>query len=510
MGKTEKELPKILIVDDSEMNRLLLSDILKEDFEIIEACDGVEAVGYIRTYGIELSLVLLDIVMPRMDGFKVLDVMKSYKWIQDIPVIIISSDNSPSSIAHAYEMGATDFIQRPFDATVVNRRVENTIMLYSKQRRLIGLVEEYIHENEQEQSLMINVLSHIVEFRNGESGLHALHIHEMTEIILKGLRRYSDKYNFTPNDIKLIAMASTLHDVGKISIDDKILNKQGQLTPEEREIMKTHSIRGYELLSQMPRYKNTPLLKTAREICRWHHERYDGNGYPDGLKGDDIPIAAQAVALADVYDTLTSVRTSPPCSHREAIDKILNGECGVFNPVLLNVLAQVEDKIRNVLYATESSSEISSHNIRHITQEAIAHKELNVSKRALDLLEHERDKYRFVASHSDDIIFEIYLSPATVNVLGNKAALLGIDTNIVEPMNDQKLIASLSKDILSTLRDKILSATTDNAEFSLDTKAKKNGKICACTIEIKVQFIFNAESDEYIPYSAIGILNFKE
>lgn len=511
MGKTEKALPKILIVDDSDINRSILTDILENDFEVLEARDGVEAVSYIRSYGVELALVLLDIVMPRMDGFNVLSVMNSYKWIQDIPVIMISSDNSPSSISRAYEMGATDFIQRPFDATVVNRRVQNTIMLYGKQRRLVGLVEEYIHEKEQEQSLMINVLSHIVEFRNGESGLHVIHIHAMTEIILQDLIRCTDKYKLTSDEIRLIATASTLHDVGKIAIDDKILNKPEQLKPEESEIMKKHSVYGHELLSKMSQYDNTPLIKTAKEICRWHHERYDGKGYPDGLKGDEIPISAQVVALADTYDALTSKRDrKPPVTHQRAIEMIQRGECGAFNPILLKVLGRVSDKILGVLHAADSADEISHRDIRRVTQEAIAHKELNVSKRTLDLLERERAKYRFIASLSDGIIFEIFLNPATVSIFGDKAKLLGIDTDIADPLNDEKLLACLGKENLETLQNKILSATTDNATFSFEFEAKKNGKPCDCRVEIKAQLVFDAKKNAYVTNGAIGKLSFKE
>lgn len=507
MSKTDKELPKILIVDDSDLNREILTDILEDDFEIIEARDGLEAISCLRNYRAELSLVLLDIVMPRMDGFKVLTVMNSFKWIQDIPVIMISSDNSASSIARAYEMGATDFIQRPFDATVVNRRVQNTIMLYGKQRRLVELVEEYIHEKDQEQSLMINVLSHIIEFRNGESVLHVLHIHAMTEVILQGLLRYTDKYKLSAGDVRLIATASVLHDIGKIAIDDKIINKEN-LTQEESEIMKKHSVFGFDLLSQMSQYKSAPLLKVAKEICRWHHERYDGNGYPDGLKGDEIPISAQVVALADAYDSLTSGHQKSPYTHTQAIEMIVKGECGVFSPILLKVLERVEDKIRDVLNASDSAVEISHRDIRRVTQEAIAHKELNISKRKLDLLEHEREKYSYIASLSDGIIFEIFLYPATVSFFEDKATILGVDTHIAEPMNDEKLLSCMGKENLETIRDKILSATPNESTFSLNLKIKKNGKSCNCNIDIKVQFLFNSEKNCYVPSEAIGKLSF--
>lgn len=500
-----KKLPKILIVDDSEMNRLILTNILENDYEIVEACDGVEAVNYLRSHEVELSLVLLDIVMPRMDGFKVLDIMNSYKWIQDVPVIMISSDNSSSAILRAYEQGATDFIQRPFDATVVSRRVHNTIMLYSKQRKLVGLVEEQIYEKEQEQSLMIDILSHIVAFRIGESGMHMMHIHIITDIILHDLLRFTDKYKLTTDDVRLIATASALHDIGKIAIDDRILKKSKSLTPEETEIMKRHSVYGYEILSKMPAHCNEPLLKVAKEICRWHHERYDGNGYPDGLKGDDIPISAQTVAIADAYDRLIG----EGISHEYAIETILCGKCGAFNPILLKVLNRVGDKVRKEL-RTNPVGEMARRDISRITQEAIAHKELVVSKRTLDLLEREREKCRFIASLSNDIVFEIYLNPTTVSFMDNKATALGIDIDIADPMNDVKLLDCIGKENLLALRERILSSTYDNATFSFDLQAKKDGKPCIYTVGIKVQFTYNAEKSDYVPDGAIGKLSFKE
>ena len=508
MNKKEKQ--KILIVDDSEINRSILADILAEDFETIEACDGVEAVNYMRSYGVELSLVLLDLVMPRMDGFNVLAIMNSYKWIQDIPVIMISSENSNSYMVRAYELGATDFIQRPFDATVVRRRVLNTIMLYAKQRKLVGLVEDQIYEKEKEQSLMINVLSHIVEFRNGESGLHVLHIHTMTDIILQDLLRCTDKYKLSSNDIRLITTASALHDIGKIAIDDKILNKPGRLTPEEFEIMKKHSAYGYDLLCKLPDQQNEPLLKVAKEICRWHHERDDGGGYPDGLEGDEIPISAQVVALADVYDALTSERVyKPPFTHERAVEMILHGECGVFNPVLLDVLKRVSDKIRTQLRVNSAGS-MSRRDISRITQEAIAHKELVVSKRTLDLLEHEREKCRFIASLSGEILFEIYFNPTTVTFMDERAEALGVDLNIADPVNDEKLIACAGKETLLALRDKISAATQGEPTFAYDCTLRLNGKPQACRINVMTQYSYNNASGEYVLDGVVGKVGVKE
>ena len=299
---------RILIVDDSEMNRAILADMLGEGYEILEAENGLEAVEYLKKLTTNIDLLLLDIMMPMMDGFEVLAVMNKYHMISDIPVIMISAERASSYVERAYEMGVTDYISRPFNALVVQKRVENTLMLYAKQKRLVHMVADQIYEKEKNNDMMINILSHIVEFRNGESGLHILHIHTMTEILLRHLCSKTDRYGLTGEDIARISTASALHDVGKISVSDSILNKPGRLTEEEFQIMKTHSVIGAQMLSQLPVYGDEPFIRTAYEICRWHHERYDGTGYPDGLKGDEIPISAQIVSLADVYDALTSER----------------------------------------------------------------------------------------------------------------------------------------------------------------------------------------------------------
>ncbi len=495
---------KILIVDDSEMNRSILADILGEEFDVIEACDGFEAINTMRSYGVELSLVLLDVVMPRMDGFEVLAMMNNYKWIQDIPVIMISAENSSSYMDRAYELGATDYIQRPFDALVVRRRAINTIMLYSKQKRLIGLVEDQIYEKEKEQSLMINILSHIVEFRNGESGLHVLHIHTMTEILLQNLLKRTDKYQLSPQEISLIATASALHDIGKIGIDDKILNKPGRLTPEEFEQMKNHAAYGAEVLDKMPFYKNEPLVRIAREICRWHHERYDGRGYPDGLKGDEIPISAQVVALADVYDALTSERVyKKAIPHETAIEMILNGECGAFNPVLLSVLKWVADRIQ-VELRVNSVGEISKQDLNRITKEVISHEELSVSKRTINLFEREREKYRFIAAMSKEIMFELYADPVTVSFFDESAHKLGVDMIIPNPLEDEKLIACLGKENMIEFGKLIRSATHDDSIVSFECDVKMDGEPRHCRILAMTQYNLNDDTDTYEYVGTVG------
>ena len=355
---------KILIVDDSEMNREILSSILGDEFDILEAADGKECISVIRKYGRDIALVLLDIVMPEMDGFEVLEFMNKHEWIDDIPVIMISSEDSAASVKKAYEMGVSDYINRPFDVEVVHRRVFNTIKLYAKQRRLIALITNQVYEKEKNNRILIEILSQIVEFRNGESGRHVLNVNIITGILLEQLTQITDKYNISWSDRLIITTAASLHDIGKIGIDDKILNKAGRLTPQEIEKMKEHTVIGASILENMELFKEEELVKTAYQICRWHHERYDGRGYPDGLKGEEIPICAQVVALADVYDALVSRRVyKKSYSHEEAMKMILGGKCGAFNPVLLQCLTEAQDKIKDSIVINEENESSYKRNI---------------------------------------------------------------------------------------------------------------------------------------------------
>ena len=348
-----KEIPEeterllILIADDSEANRELLTEMLQDSYDIVEAEDGEKAIEQLHEYGKGISLVLLDLLMPVMDGFDVLAYMGTNKWLEDIPVIMISSEDSTPYVKRAYELGATDYIGRPFDENIVYRRVQNTIKLYAKQRRLATLVTNQIYEKEKNNQMMISILSQIVEFRNGESGLHVMRINMITGMLLERLAVKSDKYPLSWAERSMITMASSLHDIGKIGIPEEILNKPGKLTREEFEIMKQHSAIGAEMLRSLKRYQNEELVKIAYEICRWHHERYDGRGYPDGLKGEEIPISAQVVSLADVYDALVSERVYKKAfSSEKALEMIQNGECGSFNPLLLECLVDIRDRVK--------------------------------------------------------------------------------------------------------------------------------------------------------------------
>lgn len=357
-GRESHSRQSILIVDDSEMNRAILAEILGSDYNILEATNGRECLAMLEQYGTGIALILLDIVMPVMDGFAVLSEMNRSHWIEDIPVIMISSEDADTVVRHAYELGVSDYVSRPFDAGVVYRRVFNTIKLYAKQRRLASLVTSQIKEKEKNTKMMISILSEVVEFRNGESGQHVLHIGTLTQRLLERLTQKTDKYDLPPETQELIVMASALHDIGKVAIDDKILNKPGRLTPEEFDLMKTHTVVGANMLDHLGRYKNEALVKTAHDICRWHHERWDGRGYPDGLAGDDIPISAQIVSMADVYDALVSKRVYKAAySPDTAVQMILHGDCGQFNPLLLECLVDIQDVLKAEIVGRENESE---------------------------------------------------------------------------------------------------------------------------------------------------------
>ena len=347
----QSEKPSILIVDDSEMNRVILNEMLKDEYRVLEADNGRAALDMVDRYGDELSLVLLDIVMPGMNGFEVLGELPRRTVADSLPIIMISSEDSDDVVLRAYELGASDYINRPFNARVVRRRVSNTIRLYAKQRRLTSLLSQQYNARVKNSRMLIDIMAGVMELRNGESGLHVTHIEKLTELLLGCLAHRSDKFPLDNEQRSTIAMASALHDIGKMSIDDAILNKPGRLTSEEFEIMKTHTTLGADMLLELGRqHTGNPLLEYAYQIARWHHERWDGKGYPDGLKGDEIPIAAQVVSVADVYDALTSVRVyKDAIPHQEAIQMILDGKCGQFNPLLLDCLLEVQDRIAETL-----------------------------------------------------------------------------------------------------------------------------------------------------------------
>jgi len=333
---------KVLIVDDSEMNRSILADILNDEYEIMEADDGLQAMELLGKYSDSISLVLLDIVMPHMDGFSVLAKMNEKHIIDNVPVIIILSENASLYVEHAFELGAMDYIQRPFDTVVVRQRSLNAINMFSHKQLIAGASEEQLAQNESDMSSVVNIMANLIEFGNVNKGYHAENVRAITETILANIGAVSFKYKPTPADIQSVGIASMLHDIGMYCINKG--KKSG--TDDATEEMQKHTVLGAEMLEKLQGKKDNVFLRRAAEICRYHHERWDGKGYPEGLKGDRIPIAAQVVAVADVYDNLVNKRLNRKAvSHDEAIAKIMNGECGAFNPVLMIVLKSVADTL---------------------------------------------------------------------------------------------------------------------------------------------------------------------
>ena len=427
---------KILIVDDSELNRSLLADMLSGDFDIIEAENGAEAVRILYEHELEISLMLLDIVMPQMDGFAVLSMMNRKGWIKTIPVIMISAETGGTYIDRAYDLGAIDYISRPFDERTVKHRVACNFMLSVRQKEMSEMLSRQIYQKEKDNSLMIEILSHIVEFRNGESGLHVLHVNVITQMLLEHLAQKTNKYNLTSHDIRLISNASALHDIGKISIPSEILNKPGRFTPEEFEIMKGHTIEGANMLGDIPFRKNEELIKIGYQICRWHHERYDGRGYPDGLKGDEIPIAAQVVSLADVYDALTSKRVYKDAYDPDtAVQMILRGECGVFNPLLLECLTELAPRLKKELNVVSLGS-AAEDKIHDTVKQILRSGRTDASTRSIRLLERERQKFRYLSDISGEVIFEYTSVPETLQLSERGAELFGLPVRIADPSTD--------------------------------------------------------------------------
>ena len=407
---------KILIVDDSEINRAMLKEILGEGYEYLEAENGLRAIEILRRRT-DIALVLLDLIMPEMDGFDVLRVMQCYAWQEEIPVIVISAAEDNRSVERAYDMGVADYIRRPFERVMVLRRVKNALMLYAKQKRLTRLVTDQVYEKEHNGVLMISILSHVVEFRNSESGQHVLHIRTLTDLLLHQLVQKTDRYQLDESDISLISTASALHDIGKIMIPEEILNKPGRLTEEEYATIKTHTTEGARILKGLAIGQDEPLVKVAHAICRWHHERWDGGGYPDRLKGDEIPIAAQVVALADVYDALTSERCyKQSYSHEKAVDMIMHGECGSFNPLLMECLKESSELLRTELQRSEYDRGFR-HETRRLSEEILHREALPREDRAQRLLDLERERTAFYAEQRGGIQFDYDILSGSVTVV---------------------------------------------------------------------------------------------
>lgn len=494
------ERQTILIVDDAEMNRMMLSDMLGDQYDYVEAADGREALRILEK-NVSIDLILLDINMPEMNGFEVLEEMNRYHWIDEVPVIMITAEESVESMEHAYSLGVTDYIPRPFNVYIVRRRVENSLNLYVNQKRLMRLVSDQIAEKEENNTLMVSILSNVVEIRNHESGDHIRNIRRITELLLHQLVQKTKAYHLSEEDIALIKTASSLHDIGKITIPEEILNKPGKLTKEEFEIMKTHSAAGAQILEQMKYGQDKPLYRYALEICRWHHERWDGHGYPDGLMGEEIPISAQIVAIADVYDALTSERCYKKAyDHTTAINMILNGECGAFNPLLLECLTETAAQLRIV---TGVNGDVMPYRfeLNRLSEEILAHADLPKNDRVQNLLDTMQERIDFFASISGGIQFEYDSVSRLADVTNwNEPPQYRHSVKNVTRVNDFRY---LSQHDFKRLRDAMDATTKENPEFAMSILFPVGNEYHWCDLRVRTLWS-DLRPDHYI--AAVGQL----
>ena len=415
---------KILIVDDSKLNRDILKEILGETYNYLEAENGNQAIQMIGE-NIEIDLMLLDLNMPQMNGFEVLKIMKRSQCIAEIPVIMVSSEDAVDTMRKAYELGITDYITRPFDSVIVKKRVQNTLGLYMNQKHLINVVYDQVYEKEENNNIMIRIMSNILGSRNRESREHILHIKTATEMMLRQLVKVTAAYPLTEADIALITTASSLHDIGKIRIPEEILNKPGRLTDEEFQIMKTHSELGAAIIKDMDFPQDHPLVHTAWEISRWHHERWDGKGYPDGLKGEEIPISAQVVSIVDVYDALTSERCYKKAfDHDTAIQMILDGQCGQFNPILLKCLKELSFQFSNMFNDKEMDENSYYHEVQRLSNEILRDKSLPNQIYSQSLVKVMQEKIDFFKSNSGMNSIDYNAVSGQLTILNGKQQIL--------------------------------------------------------------------------------------
>ncbi len=489
---TDEKKQTILIVDDAATNREFLIAMLEDDYRILEASGGSEAMKILREHSSEIDLMLLDIVMPGVDGFEVLAMMNDCGIIEDLPVIMISSEKEPSTIERAYKMHVTDYIDRPFNAFIIRRRIVNTLNLHAKHRRLKYIITNLVYEKEKNNTMMVNILSHIVEFRNGESGMHVLNISAITTLLLQCLVKKTDRYHLSQDDISLIIIASALHDIGKIGIPGKILNKPGRFTPEEFEIMKTHTTIGDQILRNIPLYAQEPLVQVARMICRSHHERYDGRGYPDGLKGDDIPIGAQVVALADVYDALTSERCYKKAfSHEKAYQMILNGECGAFSELLLDCLTDIHQDIIRELN-TQSGVQRPTKLLENLVSDLMEYNEFTDLVYPLKQIRKEHEKESFFAERAEELRFDYDSRTSIVILSAWGAKLLGTDKTVHNMLESHLQV--MNEPHVKALSEHFHSASAEAPDVEEDVELIINDKLMSGKLSARTLW-----SDEEVP-----------
>ena len=480
---TTKYKDRILIVDDSAFNRIVLKRILSDLYILEEASSAEETLAILSRRSHEFSLVLLDLIMPGMGGFGLLEKMNEYQWIGDLPVIMVSSETDSAMIKRAYSLGITDFIRRPYEPEIVQQRIKNTLALYAKQRRLAEAIAEKYYENEKNSNLMISILSNVVEFRNGESGPHVLHIKKISWFLLQQVLKKGPQ-TYTAGDVHMLCKAAALHDIGKIAIPDQILNKPGRLTPEEFKIMQQHSQVGADMLKNLVAEQDEPLVKAAYEICRWHHERWDGRGYPDGLKGNEIPMHAQVVALADVYDALTSQRCYKEAyPHEKAVQMIMDGECGAFNPMLLECMREVQADLKHL--AENPLPEEMVYDPQGILDQSEYGEDMVMTRDLVHRVAVSQRKEKFLADYISEPAFYYCREPSMLTLSRAAQELLKLKEQYINPEDDEKVMECVGKEQAEKLLDRVLMLPRNNGDYSVKATLRLDGQDCPCTLRCR-------------------------
>ena len=478
---------KLLIADDSELNRAILVSVLEKNFDILEAADGKEAIATLAAHEGNIAALLLDVVMPEADGFEVLEEMNRRGWIDEIPTIMISVETGGSYIDRAFQLGAADYVSRPFVPNMIRRRVINAILLHTKTQKLTGLIADHLYRRERNTDILAAILGYAVEYRSGERGTHMTNVSRITGLLLHRLLERTDRCPIGPEDIETVCIASSLHDIGKLLIPEGILTKPTALTPGEFDIVKQHTRLGAKIISDLPIYQNETIIKYALEICRWHHERWNGEGYPDGLKGEDIPIAAQVVSLADAYDALTSKRCyKEALSHEKSLEMIRGGECGSFNPLLLECLNDIADTLKHSA-GTEAAVEPPAYRwAKELIWKPDGSRQELPSARMTKQVEQELSKRRFFSDLTEEFWFEYTRHPDAVALSAGAARRTGLPRVIVGPLSCTQLCSVVSADTIQAMRDRLLCAASDETYLEFETELTLDGHPSLCQIAIQI------------------------
>ena len=478
---------KLLIADDSELNRAILVSVLEKNFDILEAADGKEAIATLAAHEGNIAALLLDVVMPEADGFEVLEEMNRRGWIDEIPTIMISVETGGSYIDRAFQLGAADYVSRPFVPNMIRRRVINAILLHTKTRKLTGLIADHFYRRERNTDILAAILGYAVEARSGERGTHMTNVSRITGLLLHRLLERTDRCPIGPEDIETVCIASSLHDIGKLLIPEGILTKPTALTPGEFDIVKQHTRLGAKIISDLPIYQNETIIKYALEICRWHHERWNGEGYPDGLKGEDIPIAAQVVSLADAYDALTSKRCyKEALSHEKSLEMIRGGECGSFNPLLLECLNDIADTLKHSAGAEAAVEPPAYRWAKELIWKPDGSRQELSSARMTKQVEQELSKRRFFSDLTEEFWFEFTRHPDAVALSAGAARRTGLPRVIVGPLSCTQLCSVVSADTIQAMRNRLLCAASDETYLEFETELTLDGHPSLCQIAIQI------------------------